>query len=144
MTFNGIHITTPISITIYSTPRLYTKNINIWKVLNTNLTKWKLVFMVAYFIKNNQLEISLLIFLLRVFVDERECYIYCNFWIAHVYSIFVKQGTWTMIHIVDIWSYSISEWPILTWDDFRITISLNTKVCFYFASCKMICCIAKQ
>lgn len=33
-----------------------------------------------------------------------------------------------MIHVVDIWSYSISEWPILTRGDFRITISLNTIV----------------
>lgn len=38
-----------------------------------------------------------------------------------------------MIHIVDIWSYSISEWPILTRDDFRITISLNTIVFFFIS-----------
>lgn len=38
-----------------------------------------------------------------------------------------------MIDIADIWSYSISVWPILTRDDLRITISLNTIVFFFIS-----------
>lgn len=38
-----------------------------------------------------------------------------------------------MIHIVDIWSLSILEWPISTRDDFRITITLNTTVSLFIS-----------
>lgn len=38
-----------------------------------------------------------------------------------------------MIHIVDIWSLSISERPISTRDDFRITITLNTIVSLFIS-----------
>lgn len=38
-----------------------------------------------------------------------------------------------MIHIVDIGSLSISEWPISTRNDFRITITLNTIVSLFIS-----------
>lgn len=38
-----------------------------------------------------------------------------------------------MIHIVDIGSLSISEWPISTRDDLRITITLNTIVSLFIS-----------
>lgn len=38
-----------------------------------------------------------------------------------------------MIHIVDIWSLSILEWPISTRDDFRIKITLNTIVSLFIS-----------
>lgn len=51
-----------------------------------------------------------------------------------------------MIHIVDIWSLSILEWPISTRDDFRITITLNTTVSLFISQVVrwLYACVALQ
>lgn len=65
----------------------------------------KTCFQDCIYINNNQLKITLLNFLHKVFVDERNFFLFIAIYSLHVHiALIQKQRTQTMMHNVDIWS----------------------------------------